>query len=247
MLILLIAGGPIILIALYLWLRGLSPKIQTKVLKYMFFSILGGLLILFTVTGKMHWIVTVLGILFSVAIRALTFFSFLPTIQSLFNTFKRWRNPSSVRSETGESSINTDFIHMNLDHASGDMDGQVVKGQFNGRHLKSMDIKELLELRKECQILDFDSVSLIDAWLDRFHGDSWRQQESSYDNTKSATASSGSLKYEEAIEILGVSGSATKADIIAAHRRLIQRLHSDRGGNDYLASLVNRAKDTLLK
>ncbi len=50
----------------------------------------------------------------------------------------------------------------------------------------------------------------------------------------------------EALGILELEPGATPDAIREAHRRLIQRLHPDRGGSDYLAGLVNRAKDVLL-
>jgi curved DNA-binding protein CbpA len=49
----------------------------------------------------------------------------------------------------------------------------------------------------------------------------------------------------QAADILGVSEEATAEEITDAHRRLIQRLHTDRGGTDYLAALINQARDTL--
>ena len=44
---------------------------------------------------------------------------------------------------------------------------------------------------------------------------------------------------------LGISRSASEADIKAAHRRLIQRMHPDVGGSADLAARINRAKDVL--
>jgi len=61
------------------------------------------------------------------------------------------------------------------------------------------------------------------------------------------TASPASLDRAEALQILGLADNASRDDIINAHRRLIQRVHPDRGGSDYLAARINLAKDALLQ
>ena len=61
------------------------------------------------------------------------------------------------------------------------------------------------------------------------------------------SAASGNLSVEEAYQLLGLKPGAGRDDIVAAHKRLIQKLHPDRGGNDYLAAKLNEARDLLLK
>jgi DnaJ homolog subfamily C member 19 len=55
-----------------------------------------------------------------------------------------------------------------------------------------------------------------------------------------------SMSVEEAIEVLGLKAGYTREDVILAHRRMMQKVHPDRGGSDYLAAQINKAKETLL-
>lgn len=50
----------------------------------------------------------------------------------------------------------------------------------------------------------------------------------------------------QARNLLGVSRSAAREEIIEAHRRLITRVHPDRGGTAGLVHEANAARDVLL-
>jgi hypothetical protein len=57
-----------------------------------------------------------------------------------------------------------------------------------------------------------------------------------------------SLNGEDAARaVLGVPAEASEAEIRAAHRRLINAVHPDRGGSAELTRRVNAARDMLLK
>lgn len=56
----------------------------------------------------------------------------------------------------------------------------------------------------------------------------------------------GMMSTEEARRILGVDADADEQTIVQAHRRLMQKVHPDRGGTDDLAAQVNEAKARLM-
>ena len=56
----------------------------------------------------------------------------------------------------------------------------------------------------------------------------------------------GSMSREEAYQVLGLAPGATKAEIRAAHRRLMRAAHPDAGGSDWIAARLNQARDILL-
>lgn len=66
-------------------------------------------------------------------------------------------------------------------------------------------------------------------------------------NNNANTVNSSDMTKDEALAILGLDASASEEEIVMAHRRLIQKLHPDTGGNEYLATQLNIAKEVLLK
>jgi hypothetical protein len=158
---------------------------------------------------------------------------------------------------TGQSSsVETAWLAMRLDHDSGQMEGEVRAGRFAGRRLADLPLADLLALLDECRGADPESVTLLEAYLDRVHGASWRGPEGDDADAAQGGAQgrtrergrggSGGMTREEAYEILGLEPGASPEAVKEAHRRLMQNYHPDRGGSTYIAAKINQAKDLLL-
>jgi DnaJ-domain-containing protein 1 len=152
----------------------------------------------------------------------------------------RTKNASAAAGQT--STVETALLRMQMDHGNGALQGEVLAGAFKGWHLQDMDRQQLEQFFTYCRSEDNDSLQLLDSYLQqRFPGET-------FGATQQSTPGSGhSMGRAEALAALGLEEGATEDEIIAAHRKLIQKLHPDRGGNDYLAAQINRAKDILLE
>lgn len=166
----------------------------------------------------------------------------------LFKHFsmKRRASPFGEPEAGGQtSSVSTDFLEMELDHAAGEIDGRVLKGAYANRTLRELDTAQLVELFAEIGH-DPKSRSLLEAYLDR-RNPGWREDLNG--NTGAGhggAAGTGPMRKEEAYDILGLAPGASAADIRAAHRRLMKAVHPDQGGSTLLAAKINEAKDCLL-
>ena len=157
------------------------------------------------------------------------------------NTFTG-NKPSSGQT----SQVDTDYLQMELDHDSGKLSGTVRSGLFSGRVLDDLSMDELLQLREYYTQLDEDSRLLLENYLDRTHGTNWRAGQDNASQSENNSNNSSDLSEQEAYAILGLEPGADKKTIITAHKRLIQKLHPDRGGSSYLAIKINQAKDLLI-
>ena len=59
-------------------------------------------------------------------------------------------------------------------------------------------------------------------------------------------AAADQMDRQEALKVLGLAENPSREEVIAAHRRLMQKVHPDHGGSTYLAQQLNEAKRVLL-
>lgn len=202
-------------------------------------------LLLLVLTGRAHWLVAVFAALLPFLRGLLRLLGGIPSpllkrVLAGMGAARSRPEPSSGKTSTVQSK----YIRMTLNHDSGDIDGEVLAGQFKGCTLDNLNLEALLLLLGECQD-DAESVALLQAYLDREYADTWQQQAGAQGQRQSASEP-GEMSREEALQVLGLSADASEAEIVDAHRRLMQKLHPDRGGSAYLAAIINLAKETLL-
>ncbi|MGH1470190.1 MAG: hypothetical protein ACRBCS_03295 [Cellvibrionaceae bacterium] len=230
-----------------------KPKQQQKNLLFKFgFTVLMGILLILIVTGRLHWISAIFAALIPTIKHFLPMLlRLLPGLLPLYKSFKNSPSPNTFSGNSGNSSsVQTDYLKVILNHDSGDITGHVLFGLFEGSDLNELTIDNIQELLNYYSKHDQESHQLLRAFAekhfeeDHFDNNNEQKNEES-DSNKRPTSSE--MTRTEALEILGLKDTATKEDIILAHKKLMQKMHPDRGGSNYLAAKINEAKDFLVK
>jgi hypothetical protein len=216
------------------WLQSADPARMVKSLKIAAGIAIAAVALFLAVTGRLA------GALAAIA-----------AVAPLFMHWRTWlrRLRSAAGPSPGQQSrVATAWLAVTLDHDSGEMDGEVLAGRHRGRRLADMGEAELTELRGDLATSDPQAVPLIEAYLDRRFGAAWRAAEGTRreEAEKPRAPRGAAMTPEEAYEILGLAPGASGEDIMAAHRRLMMRIHPDQGGSTYLAAKINQARDALL-
>ncbi len=162
-------------------------------------------------------------------------------------------NGSSRYQGDYQSRVTTRYLTLVIDQLSGHISGEVLEGPHRGRPLEEVSSEDLLDLLARANRDDLASAEAIEVYLER------ERQESVQRPAGARGASTGAergqarprpapspMTASEARAVLGVDEGAGSEAIRAAHKRLMQRLHPDRGGSDYLAAKINEAKESLL-
>lgn len=191
-----------------------------------------------SLAGRVHWLAPLLGIAVPLIVRL---------IPRLYRFLKAGTFGTGPSDQGRTSEVSSQWLRMTLDHDSGHMEGEVLLGEHAGKFLSELDENQLMALRSAME--DEDSLRLLDAWLDRNFED-WRGAagpgESGQTYSEAGRDTGGKMTREEALRVLGLAEGADEKQVRASYKQLMQKLHPDLGGSDYLASVVNRAKDVLL-
>jgi len=238
--LLLLAG-----IAGWYWVQAQPPAQRRGALLRLVLFASGALILLAALTGRLYMVLAVLAALLPLLKKLVPGLLLGKLLRGGIPGMGRGAGPQPGN----QSRVATDILEMQLDHDSGDMTGRVLRGPLAGRVLADLGETEFISLLRYCRGADTDSARLLESYLDRRFGDSWRADDPD-SSSEHASTGGGQREYpmtqNEALDILGLEPGASREQIIHAHRQMMQKLHPDRGGSTYLAALVNEAKSLLL-
>ncbi|WP_210395379.1 molecular chaperone DnaJ [Motiliproteus sediminis] len=195
-------------------------------------------------TGRLHWLFALVSGLLPFIGRIARWAA--PLLLRLFPLLQQQRKQRRARQRKSgqQSTVSSVLLRMTLDHDSGNIEGEVLQGPLNGRALDSLSLYELKQLHQQCSEQDGEGLRLLEAYLQRHRQQEW-EQAAAGDSGQRFTE--GTMSDAEALAILGLEAGASRDEVINAHKRMMARMHPDKGGSNYLASKINQAKEQLLR
>ncbi len=220
-----------------LYLKNL--KAPTKQQKIKTGLIVGGLvLVILALTGRAPAFFAAIGAIMTAGFRYYPLIlRHLPELRRAYKSF------TGQASASQKSRVTTQAFVMSLDHDSGHMDGEITQGSFAGKALSELSIEDLKAFYRYCQSHDQQTVQVLEAYIQRERLAEWQDAPQS----EQPSYASANTSEQEAYDILGLEPGADKQAILDAHKRLMSRMHPDKGGSNYLAAKINKAKEVLLR
>ena len=207
-----------------------SPEVARRLRRGAIYGAIALLLVL-AATGRLNWIPAAIGSVVGIAMR------FGPALLKLLPLVSGMRGAA----RPGGSVFSTAALRVTTDRGGRLLDGEILAGEEAGRRLSQLGLDELRRLWESWNGRDRESAALLAAWVAQHHGEQWQAH-----GTPPAGGSSA-MSREEALQVLGLEPDADAAQIREAHRRLMQKIHPDRGGSPWLAARLNQARDVLLQ
>lgn len=239
-----IGFGAFLLLCKLLW-SSQRPSKNTRII-LIASLILVGVLGTFVLLSRIPWFVAagtmlapfarVLVNLIRAAISFLFFNQLLGIVRGVRGAFS---TANSVPPENTDSETQTTELAMKLDHQTGTMTGTVLAGEFEGSDLNSLSDEDLREVYRTLR--EEESKRLLEAYVARH-----RPHLNETANEANEQTDGDEMSLKRAADILGVEVNANKDEIVGAHRRLMDKVHPDKGGSSYLAAELNAAKKVML-
>jgi len=223
-----------------------SPKQRRQLAYIIAIGLAASVLLLLLLTGRIHFLAAVVAAAIPFAKKLPALLRYVPLFRYLKQQLGR---PKHVDSDNA-STVVTSLLTMSLEPSSGKIDGEILLGEFKGALLTQLSLPQLFTLYQLATDQYADSVPVFDAFLKRHVGAEWRKKAAQFGyqfEELNVPADNSEMDVSQALQILGLAEVASKQEVLDAHRKLMQKLHPDRGGSNFLAAQVNRAKDVLLE
>ena len=152
------------------WYKSASGKKQKELRKK---TLIGGaiaIVVLLLITGRLSPLFAALAAAVPIGFRVLGLLQSARNLEGPFSIFSALGRTGAQGPRPG---VSTEWLSLQLDHATGGIDGTVLKGSFEGRRLSTLSLRELLALHGQCRH-EPRSCASLEAYLDRVHGNGWR-------------------------------------------------------------------------